>query len=135
MKATVTTAAKRAILIVTLFMGFQVQFLMANPPSVSHPVNNSIDLSALAPVTPREATFDDIVPEKAPSMVSIAPSTPVEATFDDYDSSTEISLELLREVAPLTPAEADFNDDMPDPDLNTYTVKFTVPAEAIFSDL
>ncbi|TRZ75684.1 MAG: hypothetical protein D4R97_02080 [Bacteroidetes bacterium] len=134
MKTIIIIAAKRAILIFTLFLGFQVQLVMAESPTNSSPTKNTLDLSVLAPVTPKEATFDDILPEKAPSMVSLAPVAPKEATFDDDDSSIEISTELLREVAPVTPAEADFNDASPEADKNINAIKFRVPLEANFID-
>lgn len=134
MKTTINIAAKRAILIFTLFLGFQIQLIMAKSPANSDPVKNTLDLSALAPVTPKEATFDDVLPEKAPSMVSLAPIAPKEATFDNDDCSLDISTELLREVAPITPAEADFNDASLDADKDINAVKFTAPLEADFSD-
>jgi hypothetical protein len=134
MKTTIHIAAKRAILIFTLLLGFQIQLVIAGSPSSSSPAKNTLDLSALAPVTPREATFDDILPEKAPSMVSIAPATPKEATFDDDDNSPEVSAELLKVTAPVTPAEADFNDASPEPDMDADAIKFFVPVEASFID-
>lgn len=133
MKTTINIAAKRAILIFTLFLGFQIQLVMAESPANSSPAKNTFNLSALAPVTPKEATFNDVLPEKAPAMVSLAPTAPKEATFDD-DSSIEISTELLREVAPVTPKEADFNDASPEADKNINTIKFCAPLEANFID-
>jgi hypothetical protein len=134
MKTTIKIAAKRTILIFTLFLGFQIQLIMAKSPANSDPVKNTLDLSALAPVTPKEATFDDVLPEKAPSMVSLAPKAPKEATFDDVDNSLEISTEFLRDVAPVTPAEADFNDASPEADNNINAIKFRAPVEANFID-
>lgn len=130
----VNIAAKRAILILTLFLGFQIPTVIAKSPVNNNPAKNTLDLIALAPVTPKEATFYDVLPEKAPSMVSLAPVTPKEATFDDDDSSVEISTELLREVAPVMPKEADFNDAAPDADPKIITIKFNTPPEADFSD-
>jgi len=134
MKTTIKIAAKRTILIFTLFLGFQIQLLMAELPTNSGPAKNTLDLSALAPVTPKEATFDDVLPEKAPSMVSLAPKAPKEATFDDVDNSLEISIEFLRDVAPVTPAEADFNDASPEADKDINAIKFRAPVEANFID-
>jgi hypothetical protein len=135
MKTTMNIAATRAILIFTLFLGLQIQLVMAGSPTNSSPVKNTLDLSVLSPVTPKEATFDDVLPEKPPSMVSLAPVTPKEATFDIDDNSPEISTEFLKKVAPVTPAEADFNDPSPDEGINTCTIKFNVPLEASFNDL
>jgi hypothetical protein len=134
MKTTINITAKRAILIFTLFLGFQIQLVMAKSPENSSPAKNTLGLSILAPVTPKEATFDDVLPEKAPAMVSLAPIMPKESTFDDNDSSTEISSELLKKIAPVTPSEADFNDVSPETDKEINIVKFSVPVEANFSD-
>ncbi len=134
MKTTTIIAAKRAILIFTLFFGFQIQLVMAESPANSSLAKNTLGLSVLAPVTPKEAPFDDILPEKAPAMVSLAPNAPKEATFDDYGSSIEISTELLKEVAPVTPEEADFNDALPEGDNNILEIKFRAPLEANFID-
>ncbi len=132
MKTTIIIAAKRTILILTLFSVFQIQQVNAKSPEKTGPANNTFDISILAPVTPKEATFNDVVPEKAPSMVSIVPVAPKEATFDE-DNSLEISTELLKVVAPVTPVEADFDDAVINTK-DTGTVKFNVPIEASFSD-
>ena len=134
MKTTLYITAKMSILIITLFLGFQIQLVMAKSPTSSGTAKSTSDISALAPVTPKEATFEDGVPEKAPSMVSIAPTPPKEASFEYDDSSHEISTELLKEVAPATPAEADFNDAAPDADKDRKALRFTTPGEASFSD-
>jgi hypothetical protein len=91
-------------------------------------------LSTVAPVTPREATFEDLIPEKAPSMVNAAPVTPNEAGFDDEESSVEVSDSLLKKVAPRTPAESDFKDDTIITNASIRFLEFTAPAEATFSD-
>jgi hypothetical protein len=134
MKTKINIAAKRAILIFALFLGFQIQLVMAKSPENSTPAKNTSGLSILAPVTPKEATFDDVLPEKAPIMVSLTPITPKEATFDDSYSSTEISSEFLKKIAPVTPSEADFDDVSPETYKVINVVKFSVPVEANFSD-
>ena len=133
MKTTINITVKRAILIFTLFLGFQIQLVMAKSPENSSLAKNTFGLSTLAPVTPKGATFYDVLPEKAPSMFSLAPIMPKEATFDD-ESSTEINSELLKKVAPVTPSEADFNDAPPESDKDISIVKFRAPLEANFSD-
>jgi hypothetical protein len=134
MKTTIIIAAKRAILIFTLFSVFQIQQVNAKSPGNRGPEKNIFDFSILAPVTPKEATFDDVVPEKAPAMVSVAPATPKEATFEDADSAPEISTEFLKKVAPETPREAEFNDPSPDAKQQVPSVIFSVPTEALFID-
>jgi hypothetical protein len=134
MKTTINTIAKRAILIFTLFLGFQIQLIMAKSPENSSPAKNAPGLSTLAPVTPKEATFNDVLPEKAAAIVSLAPVMPKEATFNDNDSSPVISSELLKKIAPVTPSEADFNDVSPETDKVINIIKFRTPIEANFSD-
>jgi hypothetical protein len=134
MKTTITIAAKRAVLILILFLGFQIHQAIAKSPINSSPAKSTIDLATLAPVVPKEATFDDVLPEKPPVMVSVAPVPPKEATFEEDDNGAGISNEFLREVAPVTPQEADFNDSLPETGNPSDTIKFDTPAEASFSD-
>lgn len=134
MKTTINIAVKRTILIFSLFLGFQIQLIMAKSPENSSPAKNTPGLSNLAPVTPKEATFNDVLPEKVPAMVSLALIMPKEATFDDNDSSNEISSELLKKIAPVIPSEADFNDVPTETDKVINIVKFCFPIEANFSD-
>jgi hypothetical protein len=133
MKTTINIAAKKAILIVSLFLISNIQLVMAKSPSTGTS-RNSFDIAALAPETPKEATFDDVIPEKPPVMVSIAPVTPKEATFEDEESTPEISTEFLKEVAPETPKEADFEDAAADTDKNIQLIIFRAPVEALFVD-
>ncbi|MCX6246906.1 MAG: hypothetical protein NTW10_04165 [Bacteroidetes bacterium] len=134
MKTKIILQATRAILIIALCSGFQIQSLMAKLPSNNTPEKNTLTLSNLAPVAPREATFEDGVPEKAPSMVSLAPVTPTVATFEDTPAVPEISAELLKKVAPVTPAEADFSDISSSTENDTDILEFVVPFEAGFGD-
>jgi hypothetical protein len=142
MKTTINIAAKRALLIFALFSGLQVQLLMAHSVSAG-PAKTTLDITTLAPVTPKEATFNDEatlndndnLPE-ARTYVNLAPVTPKEATFDDDDdyAGTGITNEFLREVAPVTPAFADFDDSVPDAAEDTVAVTFTIPMDADFTD-
>jgi hypothetical protein len=135
MNTTINIAGKNSILIIILITAtFCIPSLMAKSPSVTTSDINRSGLTALAPVTPKEATFDDLVPEKAPVMVSIAPATPREATFDDDTVTAEISTDLLKKVAPVTPAESDFDDVSPEEYLSISSLKFGAPLEASFTD-
>ena len=89
-------------------------------------VLNSIFLSA--PVTPKEAIFEEFMPSAELSV--LAPVTPNEASFDDQDDDINIS-----DLGPLTPASADFNDDGIEsfPDLKSLAP--VTPKEADFTDL
>jgi len=82
-------------------------------------------ISRLAPLAPKEADFNDLVPETANAGVCLAPSTPREATFDDE----YVSDSLLNAIAPATPSEATFTGD--DDYINLAPV---TPAEADFEE-
>jgi len=97
----------RTIIIATVIF-LQVSFLFADNNEVVPTVNNDISLgtiSTLAPVTPVEADFSDVVPEKNIDMTILAPVTPSEADFNDNTEDQTLNLTAL---APVTPAEADF---------------------------
>ena len=120
---------------ITFLFCLQVQFLFAANLTDNDRNNKytgcetcSMDalLISLAPSTPGEATFFDMV---TVSEINIAPETPVEATFSDEAPSAEINL------APKTPAEASF-DDAPE-SMSTNILKNLAPeapAEAEFND-
>lgn len=75
----------------------------------------------LAPVTETNATT---------SLVSLAPVTPVEATFEEIATQADYSV-----FAPVTPVEADFNNnDLVQP-VDFSTLAPTTPSEADFSDI
>ena len=134
MKTTINIAAKRVLLIFTLFTGLQIQLMMASSPVLAGPAKNTFTITSLAPVTPKEATFNDNIPEER-TNINLAPVTPKEATFEDADySSTEITSEFLREIAPVAPAFADFDDSFPEAIQDTSVATFTIPMEADFPD-
>jgi hypothetical protein len=134
MKTTINIEATRAILIFFLVSGLQLQFAMAKSPITGEPSKATFEFYIFAPNTPRVATFEDLVPEKSTTPLSLAPIIPKEATFDDEYKSVEISNELLKEVAPVTPTEADFNDAAPNSSKEVMDVKFIVPFQTGFED-
>jgi hypothetical protein len=69
--------------------------------------NATISLVSLAPVTPAEATFEEIA--TLTDYTVFAPVTPVEADFNDNDRVQPVETSTL---APATPAEADFSDTL-----------------------
>ncbi|MCX6246143.1 MAG: hypothetical protein NTW10_00280 [Bacteroidetes bacterium] len=74
----------------------------------------------LAPVTETNATT---------SLVSLAPVTPVEATFEEIATLTDYTV-----FAPVTPLEAGFDEsDLVQP-VDYSTLPPTTPSEADFSD-
>ena len=96
---------KSTITILAAVLTLSASVLFAGNETSSAPVSNetnTIKMSILAPVTPSEATFEDI-----PSVNEIAaliPVTPTEATFEDVSGDVMPNNAL----APTTPATADF---------------------------
>jgi len=62
------------------------------------------DYAGLEPVTPMEASFEDM-PAEMTSIIGLVPVTPAFADFDDDDVVVAFNNGVL---APVTPAEADF---------------------------
>ena len=87
-----------------------------------------ISMVLSAPVTPKEATFEELIPSTELSI--LAPVTPNEASFEGQDDDTNTT-----DLFPLTPASADFNDDGIDsfPDLKSFAP--VTPYEADFPEL
>ena len=136
MKTKMNISVKRAILILTIISGFQISMLQAKSPEKIGPSLKSSDFTSYAPVTPKEAYFNDIIPEKAPVMVNIAPETPKEATFNDDDNTPVESPQFLSTLAPVTPPEADFNDSNPtdEASLVLTVARPNTPTQASFDD-
>jgi hypothetical protein len=67
--------------------------------------NTEMVISKLAPVTPREADFEESVVMLQVTIRQLSPVTPKETDFEDADAIVTVaSLQL----APVTPPEADF---------------------------
>ena len=65
--------------------------------------NAPVLISALAPVAPEEATFEEAA--LMPDFFALAPVAPAEATFEDSTMIPDYSA-----LAPVAPEEADFDD-------------------------
>lgn len=98
MKTKITLlAALLTLQISALFAGSDMATLSVSaiPPSVN--------LKALAPVTPQEATFEEVT-NAVPTIIELSPTAPAEADFEEVaDEETNIG-----HLAPATPTEADF---------------------------
>ena len=108
----------------------QVNFLFANKDGVPLNTNKEMNISSIlisAPVTPKEATFEE--PAVA-EMIVLAPVTPKEATFEDESGDL-----FITSLAPVTPAEAGFDYDEYTRDANITILAPVTPAEADFTDL
>lgn len=123
----------------SLYLLILLQFtsVMAGPDytdssSVYSDPNAFNSVSAIAPVTPRVATFEEysegmsleVFPEQSPS-------TPNEADF--YDSPAEIGITPM-ELAPVTPREADFESVLTSGNNLQKILAPAVPAVADFDD-
>jgi hypothetical protein len=69
-------------------------------------------LTGLQITTPKEALFNDYVPEPVVINISkLAPVTPDEAPFDDeMKCGLAFCNDMLKNLAPAAPKEADFNN-------------------------
>ncbi len=120
MKATTT------ILAVILTFSMNVLFA-SNDKTTVNSESNSVQAS-LAPVTPSEATFEEVNDANAIAFI-LAPVSPIEADFSDAIAETTIDIVTL---APVTPSEADFGSD--DETTNASVFAPVTPSVADFSD-
>ena len=97
-------------LLIILTLNFSISFAKTN---VTFTELRSVERSmiSLAPVSPIEADFSDLVPEADASNTILLPVTPKEATFDDETLTESIIEEPLPIIlAPSAPKEAGFED-------------------------
>jgi hypothetical protein len=93
-------------IIIAAVLTLNMNFVFAGNESPATPAvmeNSVISLKSVAPVTPLDATFDEVSPEV--NVLNLAPYTPGEACFEELTEETTIDLSL---IAPVTPEEADF---------------------------
>jgi hypothetical protein len=115
------------ILLAALFT-LQVSFLMAgNESTLNMPSTeiSAVAFSALSPVAPMEATFDEVVVPTV-DVIALAPVTPGEVTFEEFF----VPVVDFTTLAPVAPAEATF--EITDTMLDFSTLSPTTPAEADF---
>ena len=92
--------------IIAIVLTIQTGVLFAgneNLASVSE-MNSTVILMTIAPSTPVEAIFEEVVVEN--TFLGLLPATPEVASFEDF--SIEMVSEM--ELSPVTPSEADFTD-------------------------
>jgi hypothetical protein len=119
MKTTNKMITMKSIYILAAFLGlhFNTIFAAGNFSEASASLTSSTLVAistGIAPVSPKEATFEDGVELNSETAVNetttsiLAPITPAEAEFEDEpDGISGIS---VRALAPITPADADFED-------------------------
>jgi len=122
---------KTSTIILATLLILQVSSIFASNDGVTVNLNKEMNFNTvvlMAPVTPKEATFEDMSPTT--EIVVLAPVTPKEASFENEAENFSIN-----SLTPVTPAEADFNDDEPALTSNTVSLAPVTPSKADFSDL
>ena len=102
---------KAKSIIIAAVLTITTSILFAGNDIVSNPVaneNTSVTLATIAPVTPAEATFED-VSTVVIDFATLAPSLPLEADFSDI---APVSIIDMTNLAPAAPGEADFIDSV-----------------------
>jgi hypothetical protein len=120
---------KTTTIIIAAIFTLQAGILFAGNDNVLIPVSNetsSMTITALAPSTPAEATFEEIT--MIDEMASLVPVTPAEASFEEMPSDM-ISMVLL---APATPITADFNDFVDAVTIDPASLAPVTPSTASF---
>jgi hypothetical protein len=102
---------KIATFVLFAMFSFQVDTLIAGNPGFVGPISlfsTHSELSSLAPVLPKEATFEESAEAGQDVWFeSIVPLTPAEATFDDDPGLSDS--EKINDIAPVPPVEAGFD--------------------------
>lgn len=116
---TIILAAIFAIQTTFLFAGNESTIPANNPPA-------GFDYSVLVPVTPSEATFEEMETVTI-HAADLMPVVPVEAEFEEMSSAAAIDVTAL---APVVPAVADFEEnELSVPDASTFAPKTPVLAD------
>jgi len=130
---------KTAIFTISVIFLLSVRTVFAGndleSPGATASITESL-LKNLAPVTPKEANFDEefLSMNKNLSISSLVPTTPRTATFDDTIFPEMSMKELLQILAPKTPHDVDLNDPLESIN-NLLLVRPVTPKEALFEDI
>ena len=125
---------KTTSIIITAVFTLQVSLLFAGNNDTKSTVNDETILCptcVLAPVTPNEATFEEnlVINTTSFDFTALSPVTPIEADFSDVVPEKNLDLTIL---TPVTPVEADFNDNIDTLTFNLNALAPATPAEADF---
>ena len=123
---------KTTTIILAAVLSLQINVLFAGNEHSPANVNSTreettLNVSALFPDTPAEATFEDVC-MVCLDIEALAPEVPAEADFSDVAPATGIDLLFL---APATPDKADFSD-VADQDIDIRALAPVTPAFADF---
>jgi hypothetical protein len=117
--------ATTIILAAVLTLSMNILFASNDGAAVNTETNS---FTALAPITPAEATFED-ANDAIVFAFNLSPVSPIEADFSDAIPETTFDISTL---APVTPSEADFASD--DETTNVSALAPVTPSVADFSD-
>ena len=134
---------KTVIYILTALFVMNITILSAgNPKIIIVKVNVKTDKiflheAALAPVTPKEAFFNDVEPRPLAEINRLTPIPSNEATF--INIKTEVNIEpvnpnLLQKLVPETPKEAEFEDTATEPISGIVSIAPVAPIVAAFEE-
>ena len=118
----------KSIILAAIFTLSSLNVLFAKDNSVLIPAMNATEiltLKVLAPITPAEASFEDVI--SGMDFSNLAPVTPVEAAFEDVVSE----IPNFSDLAPVTPAVASFSDF---DDAVTLRIDLLAPASPMVAD-
>jgi hypothetical protein len=118
---------KATTMIMAAVLTLSVNILFASNDGVAVNSENNSFSTSLAPVTPSEATFEEM---NDAASATLAPVTPALADFSDELSETTNDISAL---APATPPEADFSPEEEQAG-NTIAIAPYTPTVADFSD-
>ena len=122
---------KTTTIIIAAVLSLQFSALSADNPEgkvVTESSGISVNTIILAPVTPLEADFSDVIPEPVEKILTLAPLSPSEADFNDNAPEKIVN---TPDLAPETPSSADFQEMIPIQENTSILVPVT-PAEADF---
>jgi hypothetical protein len=120
---------KTMTLTIAAVLALQVNVLFAGNDNAPAPVkneNSAINMALLAPVTPLEATFEDLTPVN--ELAGLVPVPPTEATFEDFSGE----MVSLNDLAPAIPVVAEFEDSVEVIAFDNRSLSPNAPAEADF---
>ncbi|MCX6278979.1 MAG: hypothetical protein NT004_12925 [Bacteroidetes bacterium] len=100
---------KTTKIILAVILSLQIGNLFAGNENICAPVtevNSTLNTITLVPITPAEATFEDITTEI--SFFGLSPLTPIVASFEDFS----VEMVSANDISPVMPSVADFTDSV-----------------------
>ena len=98
---------KTTKLILAAIFTLQIGFLFAGNENLTNStteITSSINMVSLAPTSPVEATFEEVVVEN--TFFGLSPITPMGADFEDFS----VEMVSINDLSPVIPSITDFTD-------------------------